>query len=94
MNALTNKVVDDFRLRVNGARTDISGLLAGYNMSVGATKEAYRTILKDKLWKFQRMVGEFNNFCLDSTLELQARLMVLGEPSDTPSAPPKSDPSH
>jgi methyl coenzyme M reductase subunit C-like uncharacterized protein (methanogenesis marker protein 7) len=93
MNALSNKAVDDFRLRVNGARAEIAGLMAGVTNSVGETQDAYKRIIKDKLWKFQQMVGEFYRTCLDSTLELQARLGVLAEPSNKPSVPPENAPS-
>ena len=98
MNALSNKAIDDFRLRVNGARADIQGLWNGFSKSTGATKEACRVIRSDKLWHFQKMTGEFHNVCLGSTLELQARLRAdldsPAPPSDKPSAPLKSVPSH
>ena len=93
MDIITNKDVDTYRLRVNGARSEIAGLMTGYRNSTGEVKESYRKVINDKLWKFSKMTGEFYHKTLDAVLTLQSKLGTLESPSDILSARSTNDPS-
>jgi hypothetical protein len=56
---ITNADVDNYRLRVNGARADIHMLMCAYDRSVGETRLAYKKVILDKLYKFSKMCGEW-----------------------------------
>jgi hypothetical protein len=93
MDILCNRDIDTFKLRVNGARAEVAGLMTGYKNSTGEVKEAYRKVINDKLWKFSKMTGEFYHKTIDAVLTLQSALGTLEAPSDILSARLTSDPS-
>jgi len=100
-----NRDIDEYRLRVNGARAEISGLMTGFKNATGDARDAYKKVINDKLWKFSKMSGEFYHLTMDAVITLQKTLEeTLGgeyqpevvkamESSYTASAPPVSVPS-
>jgi len=66
-----NRDIDEYRLRVNGARAEIAGLMTGFKNATGDAREAYKKVIKDKLWKFSQMTGEFYHLTMDAVVTLQ-----------------------
>ena len=66
-----NRDIDEYRLRVNGARAEIAGLMAGFKNATGEAREAYKKVINDKLWKFSQMTGEFYHLTMDAVVTLQ-----------------------
>jgi len=99
-----NRDIDEYRLRVNGARAEIAGLMNGFKNATGDAREAYKKVINDKLWKFSQMTGEFYHLTMDAVINVQKALEVsLGgeyqketieamEISYNSSAPPVNDP--
>ena len=105
MEKLMNSDIDNYRLRVNGARAEVHSLVCAYERSTGDVREAYKKVINDKLWKFSKMNGEFYHLTMDAVITLQKTLEATlgGEyqketieamaTSYTASAPPVSVPS-
>ena len=86
-----NRDVDEFRLRVNGARADIAGLMLGYNTAKGEARDAYAIIIKDKLTRFHTLCWEFYAMTIEAVTALRTDL-ARGEPSSSSFVPPVNEP--
>lgn len=61
--------------RVKGAKADIAAQIAGFKTSTGDVRDSYKKVILDKIWKLQRMNGEFYHKGLSSTAELEAQML-------------------
>jgi hypothetical protein len=68
MEKVCNADVDNYRLRVNGARADVHMLMCAYDRSVGETRLAYKKVILDKLYKFSKMCGEWYHQMMDAVI--------------------------
>ena len=104
MDVLENDEMDAY---AKGVRTIVSDLVVqmeDYEQTVGDTRDAYKKVILDKLWKLSQYVGEHYHKSIGTISELEAKF--LGENpaypldsekkvtfSDTPSVVIKSVPS-
>jgi hypothetical protein len=58
---------------------DIQAQMEHMNKSVGDVKEAYKRIILDKMWRLNKIQGEFYHKCLAETSEAQEGILQINK---------------
>jgi hypothetical protein len=63
-------------------QNDIEGQMIHLNASTGSVKDAYKKIILDKIWKLNRLQGEFYHKALAQTTESETEYLQVNRSID------------